>query len=141
MTSSAAFAPRCTTPPSRRSGTEAVLSSDGLSLRAPIAVPVEVRAPSGRVFRLAWNAGEDGVRLQRPAPFEPGRTVEVRLTLPDADRAADGGGALRLRARLGTDEEERAVELVVIDPPDAARAALHRYVVDRLGLPGSVRAP
>ena len=116
-----------------------MVSSVALSLRAPIAVPVEVRAPSGRAFRLAWNAGEDGVRLEQPAPFEPGRTVEVWLALPGV-AAADGGGMLRLPARLDTDEEDRAVELVFIEPPDAARAALHRYVVDRLGLPGSVRA-
>ena len=108
-------------------------------MRAPIAVPVEVRAPSGRVFRLAWNAGEDGVRLARPVPYEPGRTVEVRLALPGAALAS--GGSLHLRARLGTDDDERAVELAFIDPPADARAALHRYVVERLGLPGSVRAP
>jgi hypothetical protein len=106
-----------------------------LSLRAPIAVPVEVRAPSGRVFRLAWNAGEDGVRLERPAPFEPGRTVEVRMTLPDPGPDADG--VLHLRARLLTDDDERAVEIAFLDPPEAARAALRRYVMARLGLPGS----
>jgi hypothetical protein len=64
-----------------------------LSLRAPIAVAVEIRAPAGRVFRLAWNVGEDGLRLQRPLPFEAGRPVEARLTLPDADGTALGGGA------------------------------------------------
>jgi len=100
-----------------------------LSLRAPIAVPVEIRAPSGRVFRLAWNAGEDGVRLERPAPFEPGRTVDVRLALPDE------GGALELRARLLADDEERAVEVAFLDPPEVARQALRRYVQRRLGLP------
>jgi len=78
------------------------------------------------------------VRLQQPAPFEPGHTVEVRLALPDAS-AAHARSVLRLPARLDTDEEERAVELVFINPPDAARAALHQYVVDRLGLSGSVR--
>lgn len=110
-----------------------VLSSVGLSLRAPIAVPVEIRADSpggaSRVFRLAWNAGEDGVRLERPAPFEPGRPVQVRLALPD------GASALDLRARLSTDDDERAVELTFLDPPEEARVALRRYVHDRLGLP------
>jgi hypothetical protein len=111
-----------------------MLSFDGLSLRAPIAVPVEVRAPSGRVFRLAWNAGEDGVRLERPAPFEPGRTVDVRMALPD------GEGTFELAARLLTDDDERAVELVFLDPPEAAREALRRYVIRRLGLPETVPA-
>jgi hypothetical protein len=120
-------------------GRARVLSSDGLSLRAPIAVPIEVRAPSGRVFRLARNAGEDGVRLERPVPFEPGRTVDVRMVLPDAPSGADGGdGVLHLRARLMVDDDERAVELAFLDPPQAARAALHSYVIARLGLPGSV---
>ena len=81
------------------------------------------------MFRLAWNAGEDGARLERPAPFEPGRTLDVRLALPDGD------GALELRARLAVDDEERAVELAFLDPPAAAREALRRYVHGRLGLP------
>jgi hypothetical protein len=107
-----------------------------LSLRAPIAVPIEVRAPSGRVFRLAWNVGEDGARLASPAPFEPGRPVEVRLALPEGD-----GAALALRAELrpggaDADDPEQAVELAFVDPPEAARAALRRYVHARLGLPG-----
>ena len=43
-----------------------------MSLRAPIAVPVEIRAPARRVFRLAATVGEDGLRLGRGASFEPG---------------------------------------------------------------------
>src|SRR5215471_15281244 len=106
-----------------------MLSSAGLSLRAPIAVPVEIRATGHRVFRLAWNAGEDGVRLERPVPFEPGRPVEVRLALPD------GGAAFALPARLSTDDDEQAVELTFLEPPEEARVALRRYVHERLGLP------
>jgi hypothetical protein len=37
--------------------------------------------------------GEDGVRLVRPAPFEPGRPVEIAFALPD-------GPTLRLRAEV-----------------------------------------
>jgi hypothetical protein len=114
-----------------------MLSSDGLSLRAPIAVPIEVRAPSGRVFRLAWNAGEDGVRVEHPVPFESGRTVEVRFSLPDPPPPG-ADGVLHLRARLLADEDERAVELAFLDPPQAARSTLHRYVIARLGLPATV---
>ena len=43
-----------------------------VSLRAPIAVPVEIRAPQRRVFRLAANVGEDGIRLARGAVVRAG---------------------------------------------------------------------
>jgi hypothetical protein len=101
-------------------------------------VPIELRAPAARAFRLTWNVGEDGVRLARPAPFEPGRPVAVRLRLPDAP------DVLSLRAELRPDgsddgdraaDEEHAIELVFLDPPEEARAALRRYVHQRLGLP------
>jgi hypothetical protein len=105
-----------------------------LSLRAPIAVPVEIRAPARRVFRLASNVGEDGVRLARPAPFEPGRPVDVRLALPG------GEAPLALRAEVGAPDgdgeggSEEAVDLIFLAPPQDARQALRRYVLDRLGL-------
>jgi hypothetical protein len=91
---------------------------------------VEIRADSRRVFRLAWNVGEDGLRLGRGASFEPGRPVEVTFGLPDGDR-------LTLRASVvGEDEDPaHAVDLDFIDPPADARAALRRYVHGRLGLP------
>jgi hypothetical protein len=115
----------------------------GLSLRAPIAVPVEVRAPARRVFRLALDVGEDGLRLARPLPFEPGRPVEVRLVLPQAAGADEG---LALRAEVGaperSDEDEGGAgaeplptQLHFLDPPESARAALRRYVHERLELP------
>jgi hypothetical protein len=97
-----------------------------------------MRAPSGRAFRLTWNVGEDGARLARPAPFEPGRPVDVVFRLPDGEEA------LSLRAELRADQSndegrsadnEDAVELRFIDPPAEARAALRRYVHERLGLP------
>jgi hypothetical protein len=99
-----------------------------VSLRAPIAVPVEIRAPKRRVFRLAAAVGEDGVRLAGAAPFEPGRPVDVRFDLPD------GLGALALRAIV--EEGEAATDrLVFVDPPSGAREAIRRYVHGRLGLP------
>jgi hypothetical protein len=107
-----------------------------LSLRAPIAVPVEIRAPARRVFRLAWNVGEDGLRLARGAPFERGRPVDVRFGLPDGD-------TLALRAEVaGEPDHDRdgatgdgPADLSFVDPPADARAALRRYVQLRLGLP------
>jgi hypothetical protein len=100
-----------------------------VSLRAPIAVPVEIRAPARRVFRLAANVGEDGIRLVRGASFEPGRPVDVRFALPDGD-------ALALPATVGA-ADGADDELAFVEPPADARAALRRYVHLRLGLPGS----
>ena len=77
------------------------------------------------MFRLAADVGEDGLRLQREAPFEPGRPVEARFALPD------GGEPLSLRAELVAE----GGALRFIDAPSSARAALHRYLKDRLGLP------
>jgi hypothetical protein len=99
-----------------------------VSLRAPIAVPVEIRAPARRVFRLAAAVGEDGIRLARGAPFEPGRPVDVRFALPD-------GGALALSAVVDAGDAPDD-EIVFVDPPADAREAIRRYVQGRLGLPG-----
>jgi hypothetical protein len=97
----------------------------GLSLRAAIAIPVEIRVESRRVFRLAADVGEDGLRLHREAPFEPGRPVEARFALPGGDEP------LSLRAELVAE----GCGLRFVDAPSSARAAIHRYVRDRLGLP------
>jgi hypothetical protein len=102
-----------------------------VSLRAPIAVPVEIRAPARRRFRLAAAVGEDGISLARGASFEPGRPVDVRFELP-------GGGVLALRATVdgGNADDD---ELAFIDPPADAREAIRRYVHGRLGLPGGLQ--
>jgi len=113
-----------------------------VSLRAPIAITVETRGrtPDGvrRAFRLARNIGADGVALERRAPFELGRPIEVRFTLPD------GGPPLRLHAEVlpaDDDEQEQQQtepggrELLFLSPSDDERHTLHRYVIDRLGLP------
>jgi hypothetical protein len=108
-----------------------------VSLRAPIAVPVEIRldarAGAARVFRLAWNVGEDGLRLCAGLPFESERLVEARFRLP-------GGEALALAARVtggGPDREDadEPGELAFVEPPGDARATLSRYVIERLELP------
>jgi PilZ domain len=110
-----------------------------VSLRAPIAVTVEVRAAGRRVFRLAENLGEDGLALERPAPFEIGRPVEIFFALPD-----DAAG-MRLPARVETrdDDEEgdregglvggRALTFLALGEDDRQR--LRTYVKERLGLP------
>jgi len=104
-----------------------------MSLRAPIAVPVEIRAPAGRVFRLAAAIGEDGVRLQRGSSFEPGRPVNVRFALPGPASGGDGE-LLVLRAVIAPgDAEDDTLEF--IDPPRDSRLAIRHYVHERLGLP------
>jgi hypothetical protein len=115
-----------------------------LSLRAPIAVTVEVRAAGRRVFRLAANLGEDGLTLERPAPFERGRPVEIAFALPD------GAQRLRLDARVeagaeegdGEDEGDEegggpagGRELAFLSVDDEDRRLLRAYVIERLGLP------
>src|SRR3954471_10162507 len=114
---------------SKRRGTATTPGYDdaSVSLRAPIAVPVEIRAPARRLFRLAAAVGEDGLRLARGASFEPGRPVDVRFDLPD------GGGAVALRAIVG-EGEGGDDQLVFTDPPGGAREAIRRYVHGRLGL-------
>jgi len=120
------------------------------ALRAPVAVPVELRiageaaaaaiAAAGghtRVYRLARAVGVDGLRLERPAPFEIGRPLDVRFVLPD------GAAPLALRAELAlTDDdgegERGGREVAFVAPPSEAREAIGRYVAERLGLPVGV---
>ena len=113
-----------------------------MSLRAPIAVTVEVRAEGRRVFRLAANVGEDGLSLERPAPFELGRPVDLSFAMPD------GVERLELVARVeesdeDADEERRddrerdgqgGRELTFLKLSDDDRQILRRYVIARLGL-------
>src|SRR5438128_10053430 len=109
------------------------------TLRAPVAVAVEIRSAAGpegqsRVFRLAAALGEDGLRLERPAPFEIGRPVDVRLTLPDDPEPL----ALRAEIALGEGDGEGEAggrELTFVDARAEARVQIHRYVGDRLHLP------
>jgi hypothetical protein len=97
-------------------------------------VAVEVRASRRRVFRLSLEIGEEGVRLERPAPFELGERVELRLAIPDGEQLT-----LRATVEAADDEDERADKggraLRFIAAPYEARRALHAYVARRLGLP------
>jgi len=109
-----------------------------MSLRAPVAIPVEVRSQEGagevrRAFRLSANVGEDGVRLVRPAPFDIGRPVAISFALPDAEPIV-----LRAEVALADGDgegEQGGRELIFLGAPAEVRQTLHRYVIDRLGLP------
>jgi hypothetical protein len=114
-----------------------------MSLRAPVAVPVEISveldAGPRRVFRLASSVGEDGVRLVRPAPFEIGRPVRVRLVLP----MDTGPELLELDAEVlhadhddeTQNEDAGGRELTFLHPSAEARLAIRSYVRARLELP------
>jgi len=107
-----------------------------MSLRAPAAIAIEIRAHQRRFFRLSDNVGSDGVRLARPVPLEPGQPAEVLLVLPDA--AAAPLGLLRATAELASDDGEGeggCREIAFVEPPSDARQSLDRYVASRLGLP------
>ncbi len=109
-----------------------------MSLRAPLAVPVEIRSLEGagevrRAFRLSASVGEGGVRLVRPAPFDIGRPVAIAFALPDAQAVT-----LRAEVMLADDDgegEHGGRELTFLEAPAEVRQAIHRYVVERLGLP------
>ena len=114
-------------------------------LRAPVAVPVEIRVDAGagarRVFRLAASVGEDGVRLARAAPFEIGRPVDVRFVLPaplDAQMLALRAEVLPVHDDRDDEDELQGAggrELEFIEPSGEARAAIRAYVRARLSLP------
>ena len=86
-----------------------------MSLRAPLAVVVEIHADERRWFRLSRNIGSDGIGLDRPVPIEIGRPLQLWITLPlgrvgatSSDATAgdamavddDGEGRLSLRAEV-----------------------------------------
>lgn len=107
----------------------------GYGLEAPASVVVELRVQERRVFRLSRDLGPEGLRLVQPAPFEIGRPVALRLTLPDTTEP------WHLNARIEADddasESERACGgcgLRFLNPPEAAQIAITRYVCDRLGI-------
>jgi len=90
--------------------------------------------PDRRAFRLAAAVSEDGLRLERPAPYEIGRPVELRFMLPDDPTVL----SLRAEIALSDDDgegEHGGRELAFIEPGRDARQVIHRYVAARLGLP------
>jgi hypothetical protein len=124
-----------------------------MSLRAPLAVVVEIHTDERRWFRLSRNIGSDGIALARPVPIEIGRPVQLWITLPLARPGAtssdatsanamaldDDEGRLSLRAEVIGEDAQAADdaggdELAFIDPPYDARQILKRYVKERLAL-------
>jgi hypothetical protein len=107
-----------------------------MGLAAPAAVPVEVISADRRVFRLSSEIGLGGLRLQKPAPFEPGRPVKVRFSLP--------GQSLRLEVEaevvvtgdpVEQEGEKGGLGISFREPTPETRAFITAYVGDRLGLP------
>jgi hypothetical protein len=107
-----------------------------LGLSAPAAVPIEVRSQDRRVFRLSREIGEGGVRLDRPAPFEPGRPVDLRFALPGSDSRIDATAEV---VTTGDAEEQDGsaggAALYFLDITPETRAEIAGYVAGRLGLP------
>lgn len=107
-----------------------------LGISAPAAVPVELRADQRRVFRLSAEIGQGGLRLERPAPFEPGRPVTIRFSLPGAAQAYEAEAEV---ATTGDPLEEGGslggTALYFREPLPEAQAAISAYLMDRLGLP------
>jgi hypothetical protein len=107
-----------------------------LGLSAPAAVAVELRAGARRVYRLSQEIGQGGLRLERPAPFEPGRPVAIRFTLPG------GATPLELNAEVvatGDPAEEQGerggLALHFRELAPETRSAIGAYIADRLDLP------
>ena len=123
-----------------------------MHLPAPLHVTVLVRALDvgpklERVWRLSCAVGEEGVRLRRDLPFEPGRPVAVELTLPDQDLRVAATGVV---AEVPPDDDDnddhdddesdasvdadrprpRAVVFTALDP--VARRSLATYVEERM---------
>jgi hypothetical protein len=113
-------------------------------VQAPLAVAVEVRALDVgarlvRAFRLSSSIGEDGIRLERDLPFEPGRPVAVELVLPDDAEPVRATGVVLAVAPSPADEEPegdgevarpRGVGFTHL--PAEVRRRVLRYVEERM---------
>jgi hypothetical protein len=107
-----------------------------LGLSAPAAVPIEVRSDERRVFRLSREIGEGGVRLAQPAPFEPGRPVDVRFALPGATKTISGRAQVVVTGDAAEEEGSRGgAALHFLDLAQESRAEITAYLTERLGLP------
>jgi hypothetical protein len=111
-------------------------SASSLGLAAPAAVSVELRTGDRRLYRLSREIGLGGIRLGRPAPFEPGQPLTIRFALPGATLP------LELEAEVGAtgDPAEDQGEgggcaLYFRDQSPELRSAVSAYIADRLDLP------
>jgi hypothetical protein len=107
-----------------------------MGLSAPAAVPVEVIAGDRRVFRLSSEIGPGGLRLQKPAPFEPGRPVVVRFGLPgQSGRLEVPAEVAATGAAIEQEGEQGGLGIEFREPTTEMRASIASYVSERLGLP------
>ena len=97
---------------------------------------MEVRAGDRRVFRLSGEIGMGGIRLEQAAPFEPGRPVKARFTLPGAAYAFEIDAEV---VAIGDPSEEAGerggAALYFYEAPPEIRSAIASYIADRLGIP------
>ena len=107
-----------------------------LGLSAPAAVPVELRSSERRLYRLSREIGLGGLVLVKPAPFEPGRPVTVRFSLPGAATALELQAELVVTgdaAERGGEAGACSVHFLAANPD--IRSAISTYISDRLALP------
>jgi hypothetical protein len=99
-------------------------------------VPVELRTNDRRLYRLSLEIGQGGIRLEHPAPFEPGQPLTIRFTLPGSPLP------LELEAEVGAtgDPAEDGGEgggcaLYYREQSPEFHSAISAYIADRLDLP------
>src|SRR5947209_19657281 len=100
-----------------------------MSLRAPLRVPVELRASRDRWFRLAHAVGVDGLALGSAAPDEAEGAIEVAFHLPgDAQPIRCRARAQEIVVDAGERESERADkrEVRFLDLDEDGRARIER---------------
>lgn len=99
-------------------------------------MPVELRSADRRIYRLSEEIGSGGIRLAQAAPFEPGRPVAVRFTLPGASAPLELDAEV---VTIGHPSEEAGqrggAALYFLDPSPDIRMAIATYVAERLGIP------
>jgi len=102
-------------------------------------VPVELRAADRRVYRLSEEIGTGGIRLGLAAPFEPGRPISVRFTLPGSTLPLEMTAEVVTIGHPSEDTsgggEGGGAALYFLDPSPETASALAAYVADRLGIP------
>jgi hypothetical protein len=107
-----------------------------LGLSAPAAVPVEVRTGDRRVFRLSLEIGTGGIRLEQPAPFEPGEPVRLRFALPGQPATVEIDAQVVATGDPLEEEGERGgLALHFLSTPPETMSAISAYISDRLGIP------
>jgi hypothetical protein len=107
-----------------------------MGLAAPAAVPVEVISADRRVFRLSHEIGPGGLRLVKPAPFEPGRPVVVRFALPGQRERLEVPAEVAVTGDPVEEEGEKGgLQIAFREPTPETRALIAAYVSERLGLP------